>query len=406
MKEGYKQTEIGVIPEDWEAKQIGSFAKICMCKRIFADQTSKVGDIPFYKIGTFDGTPDAYISRSLYSEYKSKYSYPEKGDVLISAAGTLGRTVVFDGADSYFQDSNIVWLDIDKAQICNEYLKHYYEVIKWAASEGSTISRLYNGIIESTYVSVPPLAEQHRIAEALSDMDELIASLEKLIAKKKAIKQGAMQELLTGKRRLPGFTGEWREVPIGEWGYLTKECVNPQLYPTELFWEYSMPAYDEDEKPVKQVGKNMHSNRTRIKGTVLLFNKLNVRQKRIWYVENCGSNAVCSSEFLAYCSEKIDLRLVKYILGSDTAISDFVGMSTGTSNSQKRITPDCFLEYKIIIPIELDEQNAIADILENMDKECKVLEDELEKARQIKHGMMQQLLTGKIRLLRSTKGGK
>ena len=109
-------------------------------------------------------------------------------------------------------------------------------------------------------------------------MDELIASLEKLIAKKKAIKQGAMQELLTGKRRLPGFSGEWREVSIGEWGYLTKECVNPQLYPTEFFWEYSMPAYDEDEKPVKQVGKNMHSNRTRIKGTVLLFNKLNVRQ--------------------------------------------------------------------------------------------------------------------------------
>lgn len=216
MKPGYKQTEIGVIPEDWEAKQIGSFAKICMCKRVFADQTAEVGDIPFYKIGTFGGKPDAYISRALYSEYKNKYSYPEKGDVLISAAGTLGRTVVFDGADSYYQDSNIVWLDIDKTQICNEYLKHYYEVIQWAASEGSTISRLYNGIIESTYVSVPPLAEQQRIAEALSDMDELIASLEKLIAKKKAIKQGAMQELLTGNRRLPGFSGEWKSKAFGD----------------------------------------------------------------------------------------------------------------------------------------------------------------------------------------------
>ena len=206
IPQGYKQTEIGIIPEDWELKKISKFATVCMCKRIFSFQTKVNGDIPFYKIGTFGKIADSYIDKELYFDYKQRYSYPEKGDVLFSAAGTLGRTVVFDGKDSYFQDSNIVWLDIDKSQISNDYLYHYYQIIKWASSEGSTILRLYNGIIYDTNVIFPKdIVEQEKIAEALSDTDDLISSLEKLIEKKKAIKQGAMQNLLTGKTRLPGF---------------------------------------------------------------------------------------------------------------------------------------------------------------------------------------------------------
>ena len=172
----------------WKTKKLGEVAEVCMCKRIFAHQTSKIGNIPFYKIGTFGKEADAYISSQLYEEYKAKYSYPEKGDVLISAAGTLGRTVVFDGRPAYFQDSNIVWLKIDKSQLCNDYLAHYYKVIKWASSEGSTISRLYNGIICDTEILLPPLEEQVAIAEVLSDVDSLISSLQRLIKKKKGIK--------------------------------------------------------------------------------------------------------------------------------------------------------------------------------------------------------------------------
>ena len=200
----------------WKTKKLGDVAEVCMCKRIFADQTSKTGNIPFYKIGTFGKEADAYIASQLYEEYKAKYSYPEKGDVLISAAGTLGRTVVFDGRPAYFQDSNIVWLRIDKSQLCNDYLAQYYNVIKWASSEGSTISRLYNGIICDTEILIPPLEEQTVIARVLSDADCLISSLQKLIAKKKAIKQGTMQELLTGKKRLPGFYGEWKREQLPE----------------------------------------------------------------------------------------------------------------------------------------------------------------------------------------------
>ena len=125
VKPGYKQTEVGVIPEDWEDKTLGEIGKVCMCKRIFAEQTSESGEIPFFKIGTFGKAADAFISRALYEEYRTKYSYPETGDILISAAGTLGRSVAFDGKDAYFQDSNIVWLKVDREQLCNEYLNHY-----------------------------------------------------------------------------------------------------------------------------------------------------------------------------------------------------------------------------------------------------------------------------------------
>ena len=398
VKPGYKQTEIGVIPEDWDCVKIGNVASVLMCKRIFADQTSDHGEIPFYKIGTFGKQADAFISRTLYNEYKNKFSFPKEGDVLLSAAGTLGRTVVYDGKDAYFQDSNIVWLDIDKRVLCNEYLNHYYRVIKWMSSEGSTISRLYNGIICGTNIVIPPLPEQKRIAEALSDVDELISSLEKLIAKKKAVKQGAMQELLTGKKRLPGFTGGWDLMELGKYGSLIKETINPQFYSSKYFWEYSMPAFDGNKSPNKQIGMDMHSNRTVIDGKVLLFNKLNVRQKRIWLVEQCRDNAVCSSEFLAYRSNVINLELLVQILNTDKVTMDFVGMSTGTSNSQKRIIPNDFLEYKVYLPLDKKEQEAIADVFSSMDNEIEALEQKLAKIRRVKQGMMQQLLTGKIRL--------
>ncbi|ENM3821639.1 restriction endonuclease subunit S [Vibrio cholerae] len=202
IPKGTKTSELGEIPEDWEVVTLGDIAEVRMCKRILSYQTAKNGEIPFFKIGTFGGEPDAYISTSLYREFKAKFSYPEKGDVLISAAGTLGKMVVYDGRPSYFQDSNIVWLEIDKRKISNEYLYQYYKVIKWASSEGSTISRLYNGIIKASVIGIPSLAEQTAIATILSDMDEEIQALKQRLGKTRQIKQGMMQELLTGKTRL------------------------------------------------------------------------------------------------------------------------------------------------------------------------------------------------------------
>ena len=144
-----------------------------MCKRIFKDQTAESGEIPFYKIGTFGGEPDAYISRDLFEEYKHLYSYPEKGDILISASGSIGRTVEYTGEDAYYQDSNIVWLMHDNT-IINSFLKHLYEVIRWSGIEGSTIKRLYNDNVLKTEVMIPSVPEQEEIGKYLNNIDNLI----------------------------------------------------------------------------------------------------------------------------------------------------------------------------------------------------------------------------------------
>lgn len=144
-----------------------------MNKRIFKEETTDAGDIPFYKIGTFGGEPDAFISRELFEEYKSKYPYPKIGDILISASGSIGRTVVYEGADEYFQDSNIVWLNHDN-RLDNMFLKQFYSIVTWNGLEGSTIKRLYNKNILDTDICIPIPNEQEQIGTFFQTLDNLI----------------------------------------------------------------------------------------------------------------------------------------------------------------------------------------------------------------------------------------
>lgn len=153
--------------------KLGDIGPVCMCKRILKSETNSQSGVPFYKIGTFGKEADAYISHEKFSEYKAKYNFPKKGDVLISAAGTIGRTVIYDGKPAYFQDSNIVWIDNDETQVTNAFLKYYYSMKPWKSSDGGTISRLYNDDIRKTPVPVPPLAEQQRIVDILDRFDAL-----------------------------------------------------------------------------------------------------------------------------------------------------------------------------------------------------------------------------------------
>ena len=152
---------------------MGEIGSVAMCRRVFKYQTTESGDIPFFKIGSFGATPDAFISRDLFENLKIKYPYPEKGDVLISASGSIGRTVVFTGKDEYFQDSNIVWLKHDNS-IINHFLKYLYSIVKWVGIEGTTIKRLYNDNILKTEVIIPTLSEQQKISNYLNRIDHLI----------------------------------------------------------------------------------------------------------------------------------------------------------------------------------------------------------------------------------------
>ena len=177
--ENYKP-KIDIDP-DWEMVEFREIGKVSMCKRIFKEQTTVEGDVPFYKIGTFGKEPDAFISNELFKEYTSKFSYPKKGDVLISTSGTIGKTVVFDGKPAYFQDSNIVWIANAETKVLNSFLNVYYQMIKWRPAEGVTIARLYNKIIEETKIPIPPLDIQRQIVAQIEKEQELVNANKQLI---------------------------------------------------------------------------------------------------------------------------------------------------------------------------------------------------------------------------------
>lgn len=165
---------MGGVKIQW--RKMGEIGPVKMCKRIMKNQTSSIGDVPFYKIGTFGKDPDAYISRGLYENYKQNYSFPSKGTILISAAGTIGRCVIYNGEDAYFQDSNIVWLDNNENMVLNKYLYHFYQVVNWN-TDGGTIKRLYNDKFMATPIPIPPLELQEKIVAILDRFETLVNDL-------------------------------------------------------------------------------------------------------------------------------------------------------------------------------------------------------------------------------------
>ncbi|NHA52816.1 restriction endonuclease subunit S [Helicobacter pylori] len=185
----------------WQRVRLGDIGKPCMCKRVMKHQTTRYGEIPFYKIGTFGNTADAFISKKLFLEYKTKYSFPKKGDILISASGTIGRAVIYDGKPAYFQDSNIVWIDNDETLVKNDFLFYAYSHVKWN-TEHTTILRLYNDNFRNTLIPLPPLNEQSTIANILSGLDSEIISLKNKKRQFENIKKALNHDLMSAKIRV------------------------------------------------------------------------------------------------------------------------------------------------------------------------------------------------------------
>ena len=164
-------------PDGVEYKRLGDIGRISMCKRVLKSQTNSVSGVPFYKIGTFGKEADSYISEELFLDYKSRYPYPKKGDVLISASGTIGRTVIFDGKPSYFQDSNIIWVANNEEFLTNKFLYYIYQINPWKVADGGTIQRLYNSDLEKIQLPVPPLEVQREIVRILDNFTFLTTEL-------------------------------------------------------------------------------------------------------------------------------------------------------------------------------------------------------------------------------------
>ena len=173
----------GLVSKDYELKltTLGEIGEIQMCKRILKEQTSSQGEVPFYKIGTFGKEADSFISQDLFREYREKYNYPKNGEILLSASGTIGKTVIFDGEDSYFQDSNIVWISHNERLVLNKYLYYFYQIVKWNPSTGGTINRLYNYNLKNIKITLPPIEIQNKVVEILDKFQSLLADTKGLL---------------------------------------------------------------------------------------------------------------------------------------------------------------------------------------------------------------------------------
>ena len=180
--------------DPWEQRKLGELGSVAMCKRIFKEQTTEQGDVPFYKIGTFGGTPDAFISRELFDEYQRLYQFPKVGDILISAAGTIGRTIVYQGDPAYYQDSNIVWLQHDE-RLDNGFLLQFLNGKSWSSLEGSTLKRLYNKDLLDAEIAIPSPDEQHQIGSTFARLDDIITLHQRKLELLRNIKKSLLDRM-------------------------------------------------------------------------------------------------------------------------------------------------------------------------------------------------------------------
>ena len=185
---------------DWEEVKLGDLCKVLMCKRIFADQTNTLQGVPFYKIGTLGSSPDAFISQDLYEDYKNRYNFPKQGEVLLTCSGTVGKTIIYDGEDAYYQDSNIVWLDNPMQRVKNELLYYIINNVNWGILNSTTITRIYGDDLRRLNIQFPSCSkEQQKIVDCLSSLDNLIQAKDSQIDTLKNHKQGLMQQLFPTK---------------------------------------------------------------------------------------------------------------------------------------------------------------------------------------------------------------
>ena len=397
----WKNTDIGWVPSDWEVKDLRCINNVSMCKRVMKYQTKSVGVIPFYKISTFGGIPDSFIDRDLYEYLRSNFSYPNRGDILFSAAGTIGKYIIFDGNPAYFQDSNIVWIHNDERLVLNSYLYQLYHVIQWCTSEGGIVSRLYNKDIVNLKISIPSLLEQQKIAEVLTDLDDLIVELEKLRDKKQAIKIGAMQELLTGKRRLPGFNKPWKEVELGEIGRFDTSSGKSAYQDT--FGKYlivDMGAVSSDGKLI--ANKYMNYAQDFLKYGELVMPKDDIGGGLI-----IGKTAVIPEDnryilgdhvFKITVADSENPYFISAAINSDAVSKEIHKLVTGSA--QLGLAKSNIKQVVLKVPKEKAEQTAIANILSDMDGEISAINDKINKYKQIKAGVADELLSGRICLIK------
>lgn len=383
---------------EWKNKTLGDLGRVEMCRRIFKEQTQPSGEIPFFKIGTFGQEPDAFISSELFEEYRQKYPYPKQGDILISAAGTIGRTVEFTGENAYFQDSNIVWLRFDESQITSIFLNIIYQNIKWDL-EGSTIKRLYNSDLLSAEITLPSLPEQTHLGLFFRCLDSQIAESRAVLEKSRQLKKAMLAKMFPAngekipKIRFKGFEEEWEcrklgiEVEIIGGG--TPDTTNSTYWNGDIDWysptEIGEAAYANGSvKKITLLGLQKSSAQILpANRTVLFTSRASIGDMAI--LTKDGSTNQGFQSFVV--GERLDVYFF-YTMGFK--IKDYA-LKNASGSTFLEISKNTLSQMEFFAP-SLKEQTAIGNFFRQLDETIALQVAEVEKLNQLKKGLLAAML--------------
>lgn len=373
--------------DNWEERKLGDLGSVSMNKRIFKDQTSENEEVPFFKIGTFGSKPDAFISRELFEEYKLKYPYPEIGDILISASGSIGRTVEYQGEDEYFQDSNIVWLKHDN-RLDNKFLKQFYSIVKWQGLEGSTIKRLYNKNILDTDISIPSPIEQQKIGLFFKQLDDIITLHQRKLDLLKEQKKWYLQKMFpkNGSKipelRFEGFSGDWEERKLSDIVFRLSKTSNSNQLPKVEFEDIIGGE--------GRLNKDISNKFDERKGILfepqdILYGKLRPYLKN-WLFSDV--NGIALGDFWVFRSIDAEPKFIYSLIQSDKyqrVANDTAGTKMPRSD-WKKVSSTYFS-----IPQNIDEQQKIGIFFKQLDDTITLHQRKLDLLKEQKKGFLQKM---------------
>lgn len=418
VKPGYKQTDMGVIPEDWEIKTLDTLFKFSGGYSASRAQLSTEGHY-YLHYGDIHGAKKTYIDTLVDSQIIPKLKIPLKqvssdsllkdGDVVFVDASEddegASRHVVIVNKDNlpFISGLHTIVAKSKTHELSHKYRRYCFqtEAIKRQFlfyAVGTKVTGISKTNIKKIALPVPPISEQEAIAEALSDADAYIESLEQLIAKKRQVKQGAMQDLLTGKRRLPGFTKGWREarieeiaLPISEKNHTAKEL--PVLTCSKHLGFVDSLSYFKN-----QVFSEDTSNYKVIRRGQIGYPANHVEEGSIG-LQDLYDAAIVSPIYVVFAvKEGVNSYFLHRLLKLDTFRQKFAAATSASVDRRGSLRWPAFSQLLVNLP-HISEQNAIAKTLSGMEEEIDTLVEKLQKTRKIKQGMLQELLTGRIRLI-------
>ena len=395
----FKDSELGPIPKEWEVKRVGDIGDVVTGSTPpREDAANWNGEFPWISAKDFSGKYITNTVEHITAKGKEFCRIVPQNSVLVTCIASIGLNAIVKTSCATNQQINAV--------VCQKGdCEYFYYAMEYAnkrfhALAGQTAVPIINKAqFQDFQIPFPPLAEQRRIAEVLGKTDEYIEALKKLIEKRKNVKRGAMQELLTGKCRLPGFEGEWVEKRLGEIGNFVGGGTPSTS--VDIYWggdiDWYTPAEIGDlkyvscsERKITREGLVNSSARLLPVGTILLTTRASIGLRAILQREAATNQGFQS----LVVNEKSDSEFMYYFLS--TVVDEMESRASGSTFLE--ISSSKLKEIPIILPPTLFEQKAIAKVLSEMDEGIEALEKKLKKVEAIKEGMMQDLLTGKVRL--------